>query len=55
MSTGAKKSAQCRESQSGGAQMVGNPKPVDRARVAKFMGKSGSPDNQSTSRKQGST
>jgi hypothetical protein len=55
MSTGGKKSNQHRDSQSGGAQMVGNPKPVDRARVPSFMGRSGKPDNQSTNRKQGST
>ena len=55
MATGAKKSAQCRENQEGGAQMVGGVDPVDRARVPNFMGKSGQGDNQSTNRKKGST
>ena len=55
MSTGAKKSAQTRESQSGGGQMVGGMKPVDRAAVPAFQGKSGQPDNQTTSRGVGKT
>ena len=55
MSTGAKRSAQTRESQSGGGQMVGGMKPVDRATVPAFQGKSGQGDNQSTSRGKGRT
>lgn len=55
MSTGAKKSAQCREDQKGGGQMVGGMKPVDRATVPAFQGKSGQGDNQSTSRGVGKT
>lgn len=55
MSTGAKKDAQCRTSQSGGGQIVGNPAPVDRARVPAFQGKSGQGDNQSTNRGKGRT
>lgn len=55
MSTGAKKAAQTRTDQSGGGQMVGNPKAVDRARVPAFQGKSGQGDNQSTSRGKGRT
>lgn len=53
MATGASKSAQARDSQAGGGQMVGNPKPVDRAKVANFQGKSGQGDNQSTNRGKG--
>lgn len=53
MSTGAKKDAQARSDQSGGGQMVGNPKAVDRARVSNFQGKSGQGDNQSTNRGKG--
>ncbi len=55
MSTGAKKSAQTRESQAGGAQMVGGMKPVSKETVPNFMGKSGQGDNQSTSRGKGRT
>lgn len=55
MATGAKKSAQTRESQSGGGQIVGGPKPVNRATVPNFQGKSGQGDNQSTSRGKGRT
>lgn len=55
MATGAKKAAQARQSQEGGAQMVGNPKPVAPAKVPAFMGKSGQGDNQSTSRGKGRT
>lgn len=55
MSTGAKKSAQTRQSQEGGGQMVGGMNPVDRARVPAIFGKSGQGDNQSTSRGKGRT
>jgi hypothetical protein len=55
MSTGANKAAQTRKDQSGGAQMVGGMKPVDRARVPAFQGKSGQGDNQSTNRGKGRT
>jgi hypothetical protein len=55
MSTGAKKAAQHRMDQKGGGQMVGGMDPVDRARVPAFQGKSGQPDNQSTSRGKGKT
>jgi len=55
MSTGANKSAQARQDQSGGAQMVGGMKPVDRPRVPNFQGKSGQGDNQSTNRGKGRT
>ncbi len=55
MSTGAKKEAQARQSQSGGGQMVGNPAGVAPAKVANFQGKAGQPDNQSTSRGVGKT
>ncbi len=53
MSTGAKKDAQCRTDQSGGGQMVGGMKSVDRAKVSNFQGKSGQGDNQSTNRGSG--
>jgi len=55
MSTGAKKSAQTRESQTGGGQMVGGIKSVDRATVPSIFGKSGQGDNQSTNRGKGRT
>lgn len=55
MSTGAKKNAQTRQDQAGGGQMVGGMKPVDRATVPNFQGKSGQGDNQSTSRGAGKT
>lgn len=49
------KSKQHRDSQAGGAQSVGS---VPKARLhqpPKFQGKSGTPDNQSTSRGKGRT
>lgn len=55
MSTGAKKSAQARDSQTGGGQMVGGMKAVDRKTVPSIFGKSGQGDNQSTSRGKGRT
>ncbi len=55
MSTVAKKDAQSRQSQEGGGQMVGGMKPVSKAEVANFMGKSGQGDNQSTNRGKGRT
>ena len=55
MSTGATKDKQSRTDQSGGGQMVGNPKAVDRARVSNFQGKAGQSDNQSTNRGPGRT
>ena len=53
MSSGAKKAAQARPSQTGGGQLVGNPAPVDVRKVPAFQGKSGQGDNQSTSRGKG--
>ena len=55
MATGASKAAQSRQDQAGGGQMVGGVKPVDRATVPAFQGKSGQGDNQSTSRGKGRT
>ena len=55
MATGAKKTAQTRQDQAGGGQMVGGMKSVDRAKVPSFMGKAGQGDNQSTSRGKGRT
>lgn len=55
MSTGAKAGAQHRQDQSGGGNIVGNPKAVDRLKVPAFQGKSGQGDNQSTNRGKGRT
>lgn len=55
MSSGASKSKQARESQSGGGQMVGGMKPVNCPTVPNVFGKSGQGDNQSTSRGKGRT
>ncbi len=55
MSTGASKAAQSRPSQEGGAQLVGNPAPVDVRKASNFQGKSGQGDNQSTNRGKGRT
>jgi hypothetical protein len=56
MSTGAKLENQSRVDQTGGHQMV-NKGPTGQKlyQPPKFQGKSGQPDNQSTSRPQGST
>ena len=45
-------SKQARDDQSGGANIVGKAPKVKAYMVPKFQGKSGTPDNQSTSRKQ---
>lgn len=55
MSTGGMKAKQHRTDQSGGGNIVGNPKAVDRAKVPAFQGKSGQGDNQSTNRGKGRT
>lgn len=55
MSTGADKSKQARQDQSGGGNLTG-PLPGQNARIVpNFQGKSGQPDNQSTNRPKGST
>lgn len=45
-------SKQHRDSQKGGGQIVGKAPNARAYMVPKFLGKSGTPDNQSTSRKQ---
>jgi hypothetical protein len=55
VSTGAVESNQARPQDTSGGNLVGkNPDPVDARKVPAFQGKSGQPDNQSTSRPVGS-
>lgn len=53
MATGAKQSNQERGDQSGGGQLVGKAPSAPSLPVPNFQGKSGQPDNQSTSRPKG--
>jgi hypothetical protein len=46
-------SKQSRDSQAGGAQLVGKAPSAPRRAPPKFLGKSGTPDNQTTSRGKG--
>jgi hypothetical protein len=55
MSTGAKKENQSRTQDTSGGNVVGKAPNADLYQPAKFMGKSGQPDNQSTNRAKGST
>lgn len=53
MSTGGSADKQHRASQSGGAQLVGKAPSAPRRNPGRFQGRSGTPDNQSTSRGKG--
>lgn len=53
MATGGKVSKQSREDQSGGGQVVGSAPKSRLHQPPNFQGKSGTPDNQSTSRGKG--
>ena len=56
MSTGAEQSKQSRTQDTSGGNLVNkNPSPPKRLTVPAVAGKSGQPDNQSTSRPKGST